>query len=144
MSETTDNTQGEEVKPTPKKRRPRKKKAEGLGDIVEAVTEATGIKSLVKAVAGDDCGCDKRKEKLNAAFPLLSNKRMTDEQKIVYETLVAPSVKSGQYDRLATTAVKKLNKDLGLAKMRITGCPSCGRRMVDKLVKIYEASCETS
>lgn len=40
----------------------RKKRELGLGDIVEAVTEATGIKELV----GDDCGCDKRKEQLNA------------------------------------------------------------------------------
>ena len=40
----------------------RKKRQTGLGDIVEAVTEATGIKALV----GEDCGCDKRKEQLNA------------------------------------------------------------------------------
>ena len=37
----------------------------GLGDIVEKITEATGIKKLVKFVAGEDCGCDERKEKLN-------------------------------------------------------------------------------
>lgn len=40
----------------------------GLGDIVEDITEATGIKKLVKFVAGEDCGCNERKEKLNKIF----------------------------------------------------------------------------
>lgn len=38
----------------------------GLGDIVEKVTEATGIKSFVSLfVKGEDCGCDDRKKSLN-------------------------------------------------------------------------------
>jgi hypothetical protein len=37
----------------------------GLGDVVEKITEATGIKKAIKAVLGDDCGCDERKEKFN-------------------------------------------------------------------------------
>mgnify|MGYP003123993136 FL=1 len=37
----------------------------GLGDIVEKVTEATGIKKAVKFIAGEDCGCNERKEKMN-------------------------------------------------------------------------------
>lgn len=36
-----------------------------LGDVVEKVTTVTGIKSLVKHMAGEDCGCEERKEKLN-------------------------------------------------------------------------------
>ena len=42
-----------------------KKKSEGLGDTVEKITKATGIKKLVKFVAGDDCGCEERRKKLN-------------------------------------------------------------------------------
>jgi hypothetical protein len=57
----------------PSKRRGRKPKAkpEGLGDVVEIITEATGIKKLVKLFTpdGEDCGCDKRKETLNKIFP---------------------------------------------------------------------------
>jgi hypothetical protein len=41
------------------------KKSLGLGDVVEAITEATGIKKVVKAIFGDDCGCNERKELLN-------------------------------------------------------------------------------
>lgn len=37
----------------------------GLGDAVERFTEATGIKKVVKWIAGEDCGCDDRKDRLN-------------------------------------------------------------------------------
>jgi len=40
----------------------------GLGDIVAAVTEATGVARVVHAVA-PDCGCAKRRAALNAAVP---------------------------------------------------------------------------
>lgn len=42
----------------------------GLGDVVNQITESTGIKAVVEAVAGKDCGCQKRREKLNEWFPL--------------------------------------------------------------------------
>ena len=44
----------------------------GLGDVVEAVTKATGIKAATEAVAkatGKDCGCKRRRDKLNEMFP---------------------------------------------------------------------------
>jgi hypothetical protein len=42
---------------------------EGLGDLVAKVTEVTGIKAVVEAVAGKDCGCAQRQAKLNDMFP---------------------------------------------------------------------------
>ena len=47
-------------------------KSKGLGDTIEKVTTATGIKKVVETVAkatGKDCGCEKRKDALNRAFP---------------------------------------------------------------------------
>ena len=44
-------------------------KSKGLGDTVEKITKATGIKSLFDTVTGGDCGCKERKEKLNKKFP---------------------------------------------------------------------------
>ena len=46
--------------------------SKGLGDTVEKFTRATGIKKAVGAVSkavGKDCGCNKRKDKLNKMFP---------------------------------------------------------------------------
>jgi len=45
-----------------------KMKSKGLGDTVEKITKTTGIKSLFEKLYGD-CGCEKRKEKLNKKFP---------------------------------------------------------------------------
>jgi len=41
----------------------------GLGDLVEKVAEKTGIKKVVEKVAGKDCGCAGRRDKLNKAVP---------------------------------------------------------------------------
>lgn len=43
-------------------------KSKGLGDSVEKFTRFTGIKKIVQSMPGD-CGCDKRKDKLNRMFP---------------------------------------------------------------------------
>lgn len=44
----------------------------GLGDTVESVTKATGIKTVVektaKAMGIEDCGCGRRREELNQKF----------------------------------------------------------------------------
>jgi hypothetical protein len=48
------------------------KKSKGLGDSIEKITKATGIKSIVNAVnklRGKDCGCRERKNNLNKRFP---------------------------------------------------------------------------
>lgn len=46
--------------------------AKGLGDTIEAISIATGIKTLVERVehkTGKSCGCNKRRQTLNEAFP---------------------------------------------------------------------------
>ena len=47
-------------------------RSRGLGDSIEKFTTKTGIKKVVDTVAkvtGTDCGCNKRKDTLNRAFP---------------------------------------------------------------------------
>ena len=47
-------------------------RSRGLGDTIEKVTKATGIKKVVDTVAkatGKDCGCGKRRDTLNRVFP---------------------------------------------------------------------------
>ncbi len=45
-----------------------KKQSEGLGDTIEKITTATGIKTLVKAIVGDDCGCEEKRRALNVKY----------------------------------------------------------------------------
>jgi hypothetical protein len=47
-------------------------KSRGLGDTVEKIMKATGIKKVVDVTlnaVGKDCGCDKRRDALNRIFP---------------------------------------------------------------------------
>jgi len=37
----------------------------GIGDAVETVAKATGLDKVAKAILGEDCGCQQRKEYLN-------------------------------------------------------------------------------
>ena len=49
-----------------------KKKSKGLGDTIEKITKATGIKKVVDTVSkavDKDCGCSERKDLLNRFFP---------------------------------------------------------------------------
>jgi len=53
-----------------------KMKSKGLGDTVEKITTATGIKKVVETVSkatGKDCGCGRRKDALNRIFPYKTN-----------------------------------------------------------------------
>ena len=50
--------------------------SKGLGDTIEKFTKTTGIKSFAQVLANagvfgkkKDCGCNKRKDQLNKAFP---------------------------------------------------------------------------
>ena len=51
-------------------------KSRGLGDSIEKFTKTTGIKSFTLVLTKNgifgkkkDCGCNKRKDQLNKAFP---------------------------------------------------------------------------
>ena len=58
------------------------KNSKGVGDTVEKITKATGIKKAVKFLAGEDCGCEERKEKLNYLFPYYKPKCFTENEYI--------------------------------------------------------------
>lgn len=57
--------------------------SKGFGDTVEKITKATGIKKAVDTIAealDKDCGCDKRKKKLNELFPYLMPELLTEDE----------------------------------------------------------------
>lgn len=119
-----------------------------LGDAVEAVTTATGIKAIVKHMVGEDCGCDERKEKLNewgnkiqgkiATFFGRNNiKTLTPEE---YEYLDAffsrPRLTmkpSEQYRML------EINNRVFSQKLEYSTCGSCVQSMVNQLKHVYDA-----
>jgi hypothetical protein len=109
--------------------------AEGLGDTLEKVFEKTGIKKLVKFIAGEDCGCDERKKKLNELFPYRKANCLTEEEYIILnEFFVKDSreIKPSTQKSLLTVYNRVLN-----LKQEPTSCSSCWRNIVNQLKKVY-------
>ncbi len=56
-----------------KKQQKTNKPSEGLGDTIAKITELLRIDELAQKIAEslgqEDCGCERRKEKLNELFP---------------------------------------------------------------------------
>lgn len=72
--------------------------SEGLGDTIEKITEATGIKKAVEWLAGEDCGCDKRKESLNKIWRYRKTNCLTEAE---YEWLSDFFLKVAHIDQVA-------------------------------------------
>jgi len=113
----------------------RKTQAKGLGDTIEQITEATGIKKLVKFIAGDDCGCDARKEKLNALFPYHKPECLTeDEYNYLSESKVLDknTIKPSEQD-----AILKIYNRVFHVSREPTSCASCLREIVLKMQQVF-------
>ncbi len=80
------------------------KESKGLGDTIAKVTEATGIKKAVKFVAGEDCGCDERQERLNRIFKY-NNPECLNEDEYNY---IADWIEKGS-NKLTNKQLKEMN-----------------------------------
>lgn len=117
------------------KGRPRKK-AEGLGDTIEQITEATGIKKVVKALFGDECGCDERKEMLNKLFPYSRLECLLEDEYNDLKTII----EKGKVSFVPTEQKRLLqiyNRVFNL-KQDPTSCSDCWREIIKRLNKVVE------
>tara|TARA_R110001599_G_scaffold325491_1_gene537619 strand:- start:1450 stop:1866 length:417 start_codon:yes stop_codon:yes gene_type:complete len=112
-------------------------KMEGLGDLVEKVTEATGIKKVVKAVFGDDCGCDERREKLNKLLSFKTEECLTADEYKILDTFYAKNpneIRPSEWRTIVPIGRRifnqRINDDMG--------CGGCVREVISKLKKVYE------
>ena len=109
-------------------------KSKGLGDTVEKITKATGIKSVVKAVFGDDCGCDERKPKLNSIMSYkVVNCLEEDEYSYIsdFVSLNKNRVTMAEQRRLLDIYNRVFNQ-----RKQMSNCSSCIRSMVGELNKL--------
>ena len=119
-----------------------------LGDAVEAVTTATGIKAIVKHMVGEDCGCNERKEKLNewgnkiqdkiaTFFRRNTIKPLTPEEYEYLDTFFSrPKLTmkpSEQYKML------EINNRVFSQRLQYSTCGSCVQAMVNQLKHVYDA-----
>lgn len=137
-----------EIPPKPKDKRTKRykewvaryeKTSSGVGDTVEKITEATGIKKMVKFLAGEDCGCDQRKDKLNTLFPYNKPNCLTEDE---FDFLT--EIFSDERWEFRTVVSEKQKKIYAI-KNRVfntldtpTGCGSCVFDRLKVLHKVYK------
>jgi NAD(P)H-nitrite reductase large subunit len=112
-----------------------RKPSKGLGDTVEKVLEATGIAQVAKFIAGDDCGCDARKEKLNQWFPYRKAECLTEEEYnylTEYFAQTRNEINVSQQQMLLKIYNRIFNRN-----KRPTSCSSCFRELHSDLAKVY-------
>jgi hypothetical protein len=109
----------------------------GLGDSIEKITEATGIKAAVKFIAGEDCGCDQRKDKLNKLFNYNKPNCLTEEEyNFLADFYSQPrNVISGLDKQQLLTIYNRVFN----ANKRMTSCSACMRNIYSKLKEYFEA-----
>jgi hypothetical protein len=120
-----------------KRGRPISKPSEGLGDTIEKITEATGIKAATKFIFGEDCGCEARKEKLNQLFRYSQPKCLTEDEHTWLSTWFGRnlhSIRSEEQKQL----IAIYNRVFGL-KQQMTGCSSCIADVNNRLKKVFES-----
>jgi len=108
---------------------------QGLGDKVEKVLEVTGVKAVVKAVLGDDCGCEEKKQKLNLLGWGKVNCLEDEEYNYLHAFFESNPkvVRPSEQIELVKIARRVFNR-----KYEVSGCSGCVRDLVNKLKAVYE------
>lgn len=107
----------------------------GLGDSIEKITKSTGIADVVEFLAGEDCGCDERKERLNNIFPYTKTECFTeDEYNWIGEFIDRKPTKVSFEERTELFNVynRVFNK-----KKNPSRCSSCLQGVYDELKTYY-------
>jgi len=108
---------------------------QGLGDKVEKVLEVTGVKAVVKAVLGDDCGCEEKKQKLNLLGWGKVNCLEDEEYNYLHSFFESNPkvVRPSEQIELVKIARRVFNR-----KYEVSGCSGCVRDLVNRLKAVYE------
>lgn len=119
-------------------------KSKGLGDDIEKVTKKTGVKKAVdwfSEKTGVDCGCEKRKEKLNELFRYKRNVAcMNKEQfdrwsslKKKYKGKIT-QIKSEDKELISSIHAELFNHKRSVP---CSSCPGVWTSWIDEIEKVY-------
>jgi hypothetical protein len=121
------------------KKTTKKAPAKGLGDSIEKITKATGIKKVVElfsAATGIDCGCDARQDKLNKLFPYTRKINCLEESDYNFLTVfLAPNqtTLNPQEQKIISDIYFKVFE----VKLQISSCSSCWKGKIEELRRVY-------
>lgn len=116
------------------------REARGLGDTIEAITEATGVKKAVEwLMDGKDCNCQKRKEILNKVFRY-SNCLV--ESEYIWWTEYLKRHDPKYFSKQDVWEIERLHRRV--FRVRISICKNCNgatkvmNKLVDNINILYE------
>ena len=109
-------------------------KSKGLGDSVAKITKATGITKVVKALVGEDCGCDERKNKLNKIFKYRKIECVTEEDFAYLTNFFKGNTDKVSYEQ-RVRLVGIYNFAFNQNESLTTTCSPCISRVVKNLKK---------
>lgn len=117
----------------------RGRKPKGLGDTIEQITTATGIKAVVEKVSeltGIDCGCEERREKLNALWSYRQPKCLSETSIEWLNTFLKN--KPEQLTIILQNKLKSIYKEVFDIDFASTNCASCWRDMIREIERVYQ------
>jgi hypothetical protein len=107
----------------------------GLGDVIEKVTEVTGIKKAVEFIAGEDCGCNERKQKANKTrfrFPVV--RCFTESQ--FNQWTEFRKLKGNITREQQTQIIIPIYRQLFVRQLPVMSC--CIQPYIDEIDKVYK------
>jgi hypothetical protein len=114
-----------------------KKKAQGLGDTIEQITEATGIKRAVEMftkATGVDCKCEERKAKLNELFSYSRKVNCLTETDY---NLLGDLITKNQLTPDDQKILTDIYYNVFNYRLQLSACGSCWAGKVQELRKVY-------
>mgnify|MGYP000639688099 CR=1 FL=1 len=114
-----------------------KKKAQGLGDTIEQITEATGIKAAVEMftkATGVDCKCEERKAKLNELFSYSRKVNCLTETDY---NLLGDLITKNQLTPDDQKILTDIYYNVFNYRLQLSACGSCWAGKVQELRKVY-------
>jgi hypothetical protein len=113
------------------------RRKKGLGDTIEAITEATGIKKVVEVfseVTGLDCGCDARKEKLNKLFPYRKTECLNETDYNALDVIL----KQNQLTAADQLIVSDIYFNVFNHRLQLSNCSSCWIGKIQELKRVFD------
>ncbi len=114
-------------------------KSKGLGDSIEKLTKATGIKAATDWVfdkLGKDCGCDIRKEKLNKMFPYKQIECLNENEYMILKSFF--QVHKNILSASEQTALLEIHNRVFNDTRKPSGCGSCVKDLYNTMKRLFE------
>lgn len=115
----------------------------GAGDLVARITKLTGIDRAIKAVVGEDCGCDERQELLNNLIPFNGEREhfhhslawsITFIEEMKYRAATSKTINNEEFVLIWDVYREYINP-----RKKNTKCKSCIREALAEMSRVLEA-----